>query len=416
MEANFDGLRLLIEEKHAASRLRKWLDPPESLEAYLTGLDKQKQPPLVGVRGAATLWLKGARRVVASGLPDHEERKAKATRLIERVLLAEPFVEYLAKARPYFALKVLQADTCFFTQPFLKMLLKVWLTNRNSVLYEEVKQNQNIGQHDRYIFDPLNPVVSFFFGDLFRAVELGIYKPIGDTISEELKRRHEDPDDSYKMAIRDYQEEGKYHSPLFIGLRLFDFLATEGLHRGVHWHLWIMYLEFWTDHIVDNMHDLPPGVELEREFPTPYHYMLYEIISTQKAWLNTSVELDQTLASVQVKSVDLKAEGVAKTAAISIGRCLRAVVVSPHITRRFKSYILEVVLNGYDIVGQDESRPLARVYSLAVLEGGYESRDYEPYRQGLLQALEILDEEVYRSYMQESGEQLLERLRERLTQ
>ena len=69
--------------------------------------------------------------------------------------------------------------------------------------------------------------------------------------------------------------------PLYAGRCLFDLMITEGLHRGVHWHTWLIDFEYWTDRIVQNMASLDPDVDLSREYQTPYHYLLYEIFTTQ---------------------------------------------------------------------------------------------------------------------------------------
>jgi hypothetical protein len=333
------------------------------------------------------------RRALARVPPNYDAPTRQAGRVFERVFLSVPFVGYVARARPYFGLEVLEVNKAFFPEQFLNMYLAALLDNPDSVLYEEIKQNQGSGQHG-YVIDPLNPLISFFFGgESFRAEELHLYKAVGDAVLERLKSLHQTPaSDRYRQPTRDYAEEDCWRCPIFAGRCLFDFMISEGLRRGVHWHLWLMYLEYWTEGIVRNMTALGPEVDLSREWPTPYHFMLYTLFTTQIDWLQRSSRLDQTLKSVLVEGVDLEYGSIAKSAAISMGACVRIVTESPNITPQFKGYLLGVAARGYEQIIEKRRDMLARVYALAIVEGGgnpYQGLD--GFRVGLAKGLPFVD-------------------------
>jgi hypothetical protein len=263
------------------------------------------------------------------------------------------------------------------------------MRNTHSVLYEETAQNQNAISEHRYEFTPLNPVLWYLFGDPFRADALAIYKPVGDFVIAELTRwRHAPQEDPNRKPLMDFSEKGKWQSPIYIGLRLFDYWISESLYRGSHWHGWLMYWADCVEIIVGNMADLE-GVDHTREFPTPYHYLLYEIFAMIEGWIKASARIDQTLQSVQIDTLDMKPGSIAKSAIISLGRCLRQVLESPNVTVDFKAYILEIVLHQYEnVVARQDLRKL---YEMAVLNGGDKYGPVVEYFAALQQTLPAVD-------------------------
>jgi hypothetical protein len=388
LEKHFAGLQWLVEGRHVASRLRRWLRP-DTLSVFIN--DRR-------IGGTETLeeWTRQQRQLksrtrawLADRLPDHDERQRRARRLQERVFLSETFVDYLSKARPDFALKVLDLKVPFFTEAFLHLLISAWLKNPHSVLYEETAQNQGMRKDNRYEFTPLNPVLWHLFGDPFRADDLAIYKPVGDFVTDELARLRRAPeDDAHRKPQPNFSDDGKWRSPVHLGLRLFDYWISESLHRGSHWHGWLMYWEDCVDLILGNMAALE-RVDHTREFPTPYHYLLYEIFATIGNWIEAAARIDQNLESVQIDHIDMMHDTIAKSAVISFGHCLRAVLESPNVTIGFKAYILHMVLHRYEHVAERED--LRKLYEMAVLKGGGKYGDIEEYYFAMRQTLPAVD-------------------------
>lgn len=392
LETNLSDLRRLIESRTIPARLSNWIRPHQYVEMMGRRFDIEGRAP-------DTNWFiiylpDGARRWLVNILPDHTASRQIAERLFERIVLSARFVDYLSKARPYFALDVLLVAKPFFQESFLKLYVDALLNNEDSVLYEEIKQVQNTGTNGRYVINSLNPLIDFFFGQTWRAERMKLYKPIGDAVSDHLKRLGRNREiDPYRRPLGDFFESGRWRSPVFAGRCLFEYMITEGLHRGTHWHMWLMYLEYWAQRIVENMADPGPDIDQSREWPTPYHYLLYELFSTQQDWIATAAELDQNLESVVVKKVDLEYGSIAKSATLSLGACLRIVVESEHIAPTFKGYLLGVVAHGFARVVEQERDKLAGMYERAVVNGGTQHRDLSRFRSGLLQAIAHVDDD-----------------------
>ena len=390
VERHFDALKRLVERRHVATRLRAWITPDTHLAVFIGRKRAGDGETMEEWEWKQRHPITKLRRQVVKVLPDHEERQKRGKRLLERVFLAEPFVEYLSKARPDFALRVLDVEIGFFPGEFLDLLITAWMRNPRSVLYEETLQNQNTRGGHRYRFEPLNPILWYFFGDRYRADPLHIYKPVGDFVSGELRRLHRAPSEDWHRALADqFAEEGKWRSPIHLGIRIFDFWIGEELHRGSHWHGWLMYLGSWTQEIVANMADLDAGVDHTREFPTGYHYLLYEIFSSLDGWLDDAKDLDETVDSVKIDKMSMTPDTILKSAIITTGTCLRHVLESENVRPEFKGYLLGIVLRHCEAVARRDDAKI--LYERAILEGGQRFGDLDDYIRGLYQALPHVD-------------------------
>ena len=143
----------------------------------------------------------------------------------------------LAKAKPYLGLRLLTIEYGFFRESFLRLFIDALLHNPHSVIYEEIKNNQNYAQGHRYRFDRLNPVLWYFFGQMrFHAADLALWKPIGDLTIDELQRLGGNSSaDPYRQIEPSFSEDGRWRSPIYMGVWLFDFLISEGLRQWGPW-------------------------------------------------------------------------------------------------------------------------------------------------------------------------------------
>jgi hypothetical protein len=230
IEKNMVALHALVSGRHLVTRVERFIRPKGLLERLRLDLTHTRSGNASGWWRHVERWMRPAREVIADRLPSHEEERRKAERLFARLFLSEAFVDYMARAKPYLAFDVLQIERRFLNEQFLKMYITALLRNETSVLYEEVRQNQNSSRHGGYVIDPLNPLLFHFFGDKeFRAEAL--YKPVGDAISAELDGLQQQPTDRYAENWPTYDETDRWACPIFVGIRLFDFLVTEGLRR-----------------------------------------------------------------------------------------------------------------------------------------------------------------------------------------
>lgn len=233
-----------------------------------------------------------------------------------------------------------------------------------------------------------------------------MYKPVGDFVSGELTRLHSVPNEDWHRSPADqFTDDDKWRSRIHLGVRIFDFWIGEELHRGSHWHGWLMYLGSWTEGIVANMGNLDAGVDHTREFPTGYHFLLYEIFASLDRWLDDAADIDQTLASVKIDKMNMMPDTIAKSAIITTGTYIRHVLESENIRPEFKGYLLGIVLRHFETVAARNDMKI--LYERAILEGGQRFGDADDYHRGLHQALSHVDRlSLYR----EPGNELYETL------
>ena len=149
LERHFTALQRLVESQHMTSRLRRWLKPDRFPAVFFDGKELGGVETLEEWKARQRKWTTRGKARLAGLLPDHEDRQARARRLLERMFFSQSFVEYVGRARPDFALRVLDLEVAFFRETYVDTLVGSWMRNPTSVLYEETKQNQYVREHHR---------------------------------------------------------------------------------------------------------------------------------------------------------------------------------------------------------------------------------------------------------------------------
>jgi hypothetical protein len=305
-------------------------------------------------------------------LPDGERHARKAEIIIGRVLLSVEFNNYLSKANPPLCFKILKID---FRERrrFLKLLVNNLLLNKNSILFFEIINSEETAGMYRPKIDDRNQFLSFFLKDTSVAHTLAIYKPFGDFFLEFLDKLYVNREnDRYNEPLLNYFEEDKYECPLYITLRFFDLMVLESLYQNMKWHMWLFYLPSFVRKIIRNLNP-SPSVDFSIEWPTPYHYLLYEILSILINFVRAIHEIPKDQENIQLDNerVDHENDNIPKSAILAIGQTMRMVVLSDKIDLNFKSYLLSTVLGLLNDLRTPDTDQYRRVLQKSVLSGGY---------------------------------------------
>ncbi len=364
-------------------RLQRWLESlyPYRLENVLLRLNREDeeghQADLSALGRAKKTVVRAAGRFVRL-LPLHEIEQQIAVEIFRGVLLRPDFVRAVVQTRPYFGLKILALnidERYDFSAEYFRELV----SDTASVLYWEVKNNQNLSGH-RYDIPEGNKLLWFLFHDVRVAEALGVWKPIGEQMIAELERLHQSNDeDRYNAPLEDYHERGQWKCPFFVGIRLFDIMVSEAIDQNIQWHMWLYYFPYFTERICRNYRLDPQKVDPDAEFPTPYSFLLYEIISTQCSWIRKVRELPAGQANAILVDTTLSHENgnPIKSSILSLGECLRTILITGNVPPRFKRYVGSIVLNLYfefvyheDLAGYTEV-----LHNVLVVGGLFERRD-----------------------------------------
>ena len=229
-----------------------------NLQAILSGARPKHENYL-------TRWIRSTFTRLESVIAGWDSSAKQAQELLRSLSDSPPLVNYLAVAYPDFGLRILERPEVV-REDFVELFIEALLADSTSRLYVELKNNKNLNGRHRLALPPTNRILYFFFKDVSVAAHHGLYRAIGEPV---LRRLDEDPKlvESYNRSLGYFDDVGKYHSPIYAGIKLFEIMVHEGIHQGQQDHLWLFYFTHFTDGILDQLRDVAPGDE-NHEFPT----------------------------------------------------------------------------------------------------------------------------------------------------
>lgn len=312
-------------------------------------------------------------------IPSAEVEQQLAMEIFRDTLLNPEYIRVVAKIRPYFGLKVLSLDIherFDFSGEYLRQLI----IDRKSILYWEIKNNQNISEF-RYDIPEANRLLWYIFHDARVAEAFGVWKPIGEQMIAELDSLHSNAnEDHYNDSLGEYREREQWKCPLFVGIRFFDIMLSEAIHQNIQWHMWLYYFTYITDRICRNYRLDPQKTDPNDEFPTPYSFILYEIVTTLRNWIQKVKHLPDNQENAVLVNEGLEHENgnPIKSSILVIGECLRTILVTENLPPRLKNYLGSIVLNLYfDFMRQENLSRYAVVIREVLVVGGLYERSGE---------------------------------------
>lgn len=371
LEEQLDRLVQISERHYFVARIRRMFEPDE----FLDFIEKRKRfsfPP----------WLKW----VANILPDSETNKGLADQAIRVALSNKSFVHWCSENRPYLVLPVLQLGR-LTGEAFVDLFFQVQLGDPTSILYAELKNNQNLSSSHRYEFPSGNRLLFHTVGQPKEAERVQIWRPIGEKmilVLSELRKRPEA--DDYNLPLEDYADTGRWESPLSMGILFFDLMVSEAIYKGIQWHMWLYYMTHVTDRICANFAP-HASADPTREFPTKYSYVLYEISSVLRDWISIVDELpvDQPNSILRSTLPDNENGNPIKSSMIAFAQHVHSVLMCQRIPERFKSDLAEQAFNKYiDLLKLRRGPQYAEAFLNVLLLGGTYERKEDPTYLGTL--------------------------------
>lgn len=319
-----------------------------------------------------------------------KSRHADRARDILKSILNQPqFVAYLSVSHPHFCLRILAVDEVV-REDFTELFVAALINDSNSLLYSELKNNQNLNGRHRLALPSSNRILHFLFNDVTTTERLALYQPIGETV---CRRIDEDPKliEAYNLPMGYYNESGKYRCPIHAGIKLFEIMIHEAIHQGIQDHLWLFYFTHFTDKILKQLRDQQP-TDSHHEWPTPFHFLLYEIVTITSNWVDDFIEVEPDTVAEQVRKQEgFDSQYISKQAADALGRIIQSILVSPKIDDRFKGYMLEISLERYKrFQNRKDADSVAHMFINAMIFGD-EYTTKKSYRWELHRAFQDLD-------------------------
>ncbi|MBK6743779.1 MAG: hypothetical protein IPG66_12710 [Hydrogenophilales bacterium] len=327
----------------------------------------------------------------------------RAASVVKRLLSSRRLVEHLAIARPYLCIGVMERATRV-EEGFQDEFFNALLANEASVLYSELKNNQNLGNgRHRLALPDENRLLRFYCVDVDVAARLGVYRSVGEAVLASI-----DADEVLEKKLNGrlltFQEVGKYHDPIYAGICFFRIMVLEGLYQRVADHLWLHYMPFFASRLVDRAREVRPEDE-SHEFPTPLAYLLYEVVDATAAWVRVADALTKPGDEPLSDHPEGNHVHISFEAAEAIGRVIQPILMSPRVPHRLKQELLGVALTTLrDLEQRAHLAPLAKVMRAHLIEP-YGFREPGNYLYALKQCFDEQDH-VLRAYLGHLNEEL----------
>lgn len=265
-----------------------------------------------------------------------------AASVVKRLLSSRRLVGHLAIARPYLCIDVMEHATRI-EEGFQDEFFNALLANEASVLYGELKNNQNFGKGGHRLSLPdENRLLRFYCVDVDVAARLGVYRSVGEAVLARI-----DADEVLEKKLNGrlltFQEVGKYHDPVYAGICFFRIMVLEGLHQRVADHLWLHYMPFFASRLVDRAREVRTEDE-SHEFPTPLAYLLYEVVDATAVWVRDADALTKPGEGALTDHSEGNHVHISFEAAEAIGRVIQPILMSPRVPFQLKQELLGVAL------------------------------------------------------------------------
>jgi hypothetical protein len=310
-------------------------------------------------------------RVWISNLIEHnDDEKEIADNILRRVANNVEFVRHISISRPYLGIKIIETDT-YFTTNFVDNFFASLIENETSVYFYELENTHNLISEGRYYLSKNNKLLYFLFNDIRVSKKLGIYKPVGDKVCN-LLEYDKQLIAKYNEPLGDYYQSGLSKCPIDSSIHFFDVMLSESMHQGIEWHMWLFYFPSFVTEILNKLNP-SSEVDFDKEWPTPFHYILYHIVSVMLDWLReySNVENKNPL-KMDNEQLHHDNSSIPKSTILALGNIIFSIISSPTVNREFKQYILEVVFGHIENNLHDQNQSqINRVLMKSILHNGY---------------------------------------------
>jgi len=309
----------------------------------------------------------------ANIFPSYFAEKECVREIFQITLLRKPFVKAIIRTKPYFGIKILELNI-LEKDDFKNNYFRELIADSNSILYLEIKQNQNTNAMHRYHLPKSNKLLNYLFQNAKNAEKLLVWNPIGEQVIYDLDKLYKDKElDYYNMPLENFQETACWESSIYVGIRFFDIMVTEALYQNIVWHMWLFYFRPFVQRICRNFDPCDSYVNLNDEFPTKYNYLLYEIFSTLRSWIRIIKKMPKSQSNSILESTSLTNENgnIIKSSIITLGQCIQALLATEKMPIEFKDYMLAIAFDIYfDLKSCQDTADYSDLIILSILCGG----------------------------------------------
>jgi len=412
LEAHFDAMRCALDGKYWQARARTRL-LPTAAERHLQALDQQRHQRGSNVPPAATGEADGTPiankssagdlllsfraapepHAIARALASWAEGPREAAHNIVRAIsLAPGLVNEIAAVNPYLGLRLLGLNSTWLLREFADTFTRALLGDPQSSFYRELRRAENIDTNNVPLVDQRDqPLLAALCTDAVqpRGPQL-IYTFLDSGIEPLRLRRPSVLNEVLNSPTADYHERGRWTSPPFASIYLLAIVAPRNAVTPHAPQLNLYVLQTLVDAV---LRQLIPTVEVDllQEWPTPSHYLLYEVVSLLVdlvgIWKVRPEALEPVIEAQGKRSPPLT---LPEHAVDVLGSVMHACLRSDRLDGRFKGYLMGVWWRVYWDKYQGGWAHSSNVLD-ALARGGQLGSGDMAHREGVEEALEHID-------------------------
>lgn len=275
--------------------------------------------------------------------PKQSNNKEVIIRSITRLLKSSEFVDYLTITHPTIPVKLASNSSFLRVDEFTNNFFKILISNTNSPLYRELKDNQHFNPDTGYHIEEENFILKHYFSDSKQAIKVRIWQPIGNYVCKYIKEQQGEIN-FYNTYCDDFSfSDERWECPIFTGIQFFDLMVHSAIYQKSDEHMWLQYYTYFSKEILKNI-DRSLNGEVDSEYPLKFDYLLYEIISNCCGWV---------AASNDIYNNEVKSVVAIESASECLGGILKAFLLSDKLDQKQKTYYLEIVLK---LMGELDSK------------------------------------------------------------
>jgi hypothetical protein len=310
-------------------------------------------------------------------MPDGRRAEDAANEVIRLLLQTPELTSFIALSRPYFGIQLLSCSTRG-VHDFCDDYLRVMISNSRSILYAEIKQNQNISSKEGYWFPEHNRLFHFLFKDAKTAERLGVWKPVGEYLISALRRENDPAYARFLNEPADSFDEEKWADSTFVAIRFFDLMVTAAEYQGIQWHMWLYYFPHFIEGLLKIYDSSGDNIDLSDEWPTRAAYLIHELFSALTGWIENIKDIPKDSPHLALDNHDLTHQNgnIPKSAILALGTCLESLLTAESVDERFKKSIHGMVMRtlrelSRGTIGEQHRAGRCRVILIkAIIQGG----------------------------------------------
>lgn len=288
-------------------------------------------------KGVKNIRFHTIRKILSKPFP-YEDKNQLAIQLnISKLLKSKPFVHYLIDTHPHVAMKATclrfrdndEYGTNFFTY---------LISNPNSIMYRELRDNQNRSHTGEYALDEGNALLNFYLKDIRTAISVEIWRPIGNYVVSYIKKQDSSFSFYNQSDVYFSSSDERWECPIFVGLVFFDVMVSTAIFKRSKNHMWLMYYREFLNEILDK-YEISENIDINREFPMRFDYLIFELIYNCSIWSGAVEHLDYNDWTTE----DIK-QSPEYFASTTLGAMMHLIIISDKLQEKQKVYLLEIII------------------------------------------------------------------------